>query len=610
MSQDLLTAIGISIIAAAVFALLARVVRQPLILGYILAGAVLGPHVGIRLVTDEASIEFISEIGLLLLLFIIGLEISVPSLVQAGPTIVVTGLLQFPVSVGLAWVTFGWLTETTGGPFDRLYLAVALALSSTLIVVKLLFDKLEMATFAGRVTLGILIFQDLWAIAFLALQPSLHALRVMPLVASLGRSVALVATAVVLSRLVLPPLFRAVARSHELVLITAMGWCFLVAGTASALGLSKEMGALIAGVVIAAFPYGTEVVARLSGVRDFFVTLFFVALGMKTPAPTPRLLLLTAAVAAFVVVSRFLVVYPIFSLLRLDTRTAGVVAINLGQISEFALVIVALGVGYRHLSPELAALVLYALLGTAVISTYAILFNHPLATWLARGLSLAGVPRWRARRPRPQKAAGRVSPPEHDVFFLGVSREALALLRLDRDRSAVKRRIVAVDFNPETLEQLQAEGISCHYGDIGNAEMLRHTGIERAAIVVSSISDWFLKGTDNLRLLRQVRGLAPSARIIVTADTLAAAERLYAEGADYVLIPPALAAEHIYHLLLDGSSRGLAEARRRQKLALESPLGPEMENASGDVRPGGPAKDPTAATPPRGPIVPTGARPR
>jgi Kef-type K+ transport system membrane component KefB/Trk K+ transport system NAD-binding subunit len=613
VSHDLLPAIGISIIAAALFALLARVVRQPLILGYILAGAVLGPHVGARVVTDEASIEFISAIGLLLLLFIIGLEISVPTLVQAGRTIAVSGLLQFPVSVALAWVTFGWLTETTDGPFDRLYLAVALALSSTLIVVKLLFDKLEMATFAGRVTLGVLIFQDLWAIAFLALQPSLHALQMMPLVASLGSCMALVATAVVLSRLVLPPLFRAVARSHELVLITAMGWCFLVAGTASALGLSEEMGALIAGMVIAAFPYGTEVVARLSGVRDFFVTLFFVALGMKIPAPTPRLLLLTAAVAAFVVLSRFLVVYPIFSLLRLDTRTAGVVSINLGQISEFALVIVALGVGYHHVSAELAALVLYALLGTAVISTYAILFNHQLATWFARGLSLAGVPRWRGRRPaQPEHAPDRVRPPEHDVFFLGVSREGLALLRhLDRDRSAMKRRIVAIDFNPETLEHLQAEGITCHYGDIANADTLRQTGIERAAIVVSSISDWFLKGTDNLRLLRQVRGLAPSARVIVTADTLAAAERLYAEGADYVLIPPALAAEHIYHLLLDGSSQGLAEARHRQKAALEPPLALKMKAAGGGVRPGGPAEDPTTAgTLPPAPIVPSGARPR
>ena len=271
MSQDLLVAIGVSIIAAALFALLARGARQPLILGYILGGAVLGPHLGLGVVTDEASIELISEMGLILLLFIIGLEISVPSLAQAGRTIMVSGLLQFPICAGLAWWLVGsTVAARTRGPFDGLYLAVALSLSSTLIVVKLLSDKLEIGTFAGRVTLGILLFQDLWAIGFLALQPSLSSLEPLPLLSSLGAGVGLVATCGVLSRLVLPRLFRSVARSHELLLITSIAWCFLVTGTAGSLGLSKEMGALIAGMVIAAFPYNTEVISRLGGVRDFF----------------------------------------------------------------------------------------------------------------------------------------------------------------------------------------------------------------------------------------------------------------------------------------------------------------------------------------------------
>jgi Kef-type K+ transport system membrane component KefB/Trk K+ transport system NAD-binding subunit len=567
VNQDILIAIGASIIAASMFALLARVVRQPLILGYIAGGAVLGPHMGLGVVTHEGSIEFISELGLILLLFIIGLEISVPSIVQTGRTIVVSGLLQFPISVGLAWLVFGQLTAATGGAYDRLYLAIALSLSSTLIVVKLLYDKLEKATLAGRITLGILIFQDLWAIAFLALQPSLRVLQPAPLLASLGAGVGLVATAVVLSRMALPRLFRAVARSHELMLITAIAWCFLVAGTAGHLGLSKEMGALIAGMVIAAFPYGAEVVTRLSGVRDFFVTLFFVALGMKMPVPSSRLLLLTAAVAAFVVVSRFLVMFPIFMLLRLDTRTAGVVGINLAQISEFSLVIVSLGLGYRHVSPEIASLVLYALLFTAVAATYAILFNHAIATAVARALSVVGLPRWWGRQRGREPAAAVAHAP--DLFFMGLSREGLAFLRhLERERPSMKQRIVAVDFNPETLERLKAEGIVCHYGDIGNAETLRHAGIEQAAVVVSSISDWFLQGIDNLRLLRQARALAPRARVIVTADTLAAAERLYAEGADYVLVPPALAAEHLYELLAPSGLQALAEARQRQAAAL------------------------------------------
>ncbi len=333
-----------------------------------------------------------------------------------------------------------------------------------------------------------------------------------------------------------------------------------MAGTAGHLGLSKEMGALIAGMVIAAFPYGVEVIARLSGVRDFFVTLFFVALGMKLVAPSPRVLALTAGLAAFVIVSRFVTVFPVFRLLRLDLRTAGVVGLNLGQVSEFSLVIVTLGAGYGHVSRPLVDLVLYALLATAVLSTKpSILFNHELASVLGRALAVLGLSHWGRPPQAPQV------PHAHDIFLLGVSREGLALLRhLDREHPGMKQRIVAVDFNRETLEALTAQGVACHYGDLANADTLRHAGIEGASVVVSSISDWFLKGTDNRRLLRQVRGLAPSARVVVTADSPAGARRLYAEGADYVLMPPALAAEHLYHLLLDGGEDALAKARDAQ----------------------------------------------
>ena len=192
--HDLLTAIPISIIAAAILALVARTVRQPLILGYIAAGIVLGAHLGLGVITDEASVEVISEIGLIFLLFIIGLEINVRALAQAGPTILVTGLLQFPISAALAWFILGrgWGGQ---GNLDGLYLAVALSLSSTLIVVKLLTDKYEISTFGGQVTLGVLVFQDLWAIVFMALQPNLNDLQPGPLIRSLLAGVALVAFA-------------------------------------------------------------------------------------------------------------------------------------------------------------------------------------------------------------------------------------------------------------------------------------------------------------------------------------------------------------------------------------------------------------------------------
>src|SRR5919204_5879641 len=301
---DILGVISISIVAAAILALIARRLGQPLILGYIVAGAMLGPHVGFSLVLDESSIDVISEMGLILLLFIIGLEINIRRLLQAGRVIVLTGLLQVPLCVALAWLSFNSIGEER---FDMLFLAMALSLSSTLIVVKLLFDKFEMSTLAGRITLGILIFQDLWAIAFLAVQPNLGNPEPATLLRSVVFGLSLVAAAVLLSRFVLPTLFRSVASSTELVLLGAAAWCFIVAGIAGWSGLSKEMGALIAGMVIAGFPYGTEVTARLTGVRDFFITLFFVGLGLKTPQPSARIALLALAASAFVVVSRFVV---------------------------------------------------------------------------------------------------------------------------------------------------------------------------------------------------------------------------------------------------------------------------------------------------------------
>jgi Kef-type K+ transport system membrane component KefB len=575
--MDLLTAIGFSIIVAAVLAFLARRLNQPLILGYILAGAVLGPHVGFHVVTDEASIELIAEIGLILLLFLIGLEISLPRLLQAGRAITVTGLLQVPICAGLAWVALGPVVASSGGQFDRLYLAFASALSSTLIVVKLLSDKFELGTFGGRVTLGVLIFQDLYAIAFLAIQPNLQNLQALLLLRSLVAGVALVGGAWVLARFVLPAYFRVIAKSSELVVVSAMAWCFLVAGVAGWAGLSKEMGALIAGVVIASYPYGTEVISRVGGVRDFFLTLFFVALGLKIPEPSLPAMLAALGGVVFVVVSRFLAMYPIFAFLRLDTRTAGVVAINLAQISEFALVIFTLGVTYKHISPAANSLILYTVLFTAVISTYGILYNHAIATKLSGMLATLGLQRWfgaaaaatSETRRGGHGAGGHKDGDGGSIFLLGVSREGLAFVQhLARSAPALKARLVAIDFNPEMLERLGEHEVEAHYGDIANMATLEHAGIDRAAVVVSGISDWFLKGTSNLQILRTVRSLAPAARVVVTGDTSQAAQDLYTAGADYVMVPSALTADHLATILSDGSPNALARARRVQAYEL------------------------------------------
>ena len=176
----------------------------------------------------------------------------------------------------------------TSGNFDLLYLSIVISLSSTLIVVKLLRDKFELKVLSGRLTLGVLVVQDIFAILFMAVQPSLADPGVLTIARSIAGGAVLVAAAFLASRHVLSRVFEAAPRRPELVLISAVAWCFLMSGAAERLGLSREMGALIAGSASSSFPYGSDVISKVTGVRDFFVTLFFVALGMQAPRADRR----------------------------------------------------------------------------------------------------------------------------------------------------------------------------------------------------------------------------------------------------------------------------------------------------------------------------------
>ena len=224
----LLRDIALGIVFAALAAHVARLIRQPLILGYIAGGVLLSPRLGLGLVTSVESIELISEIGLILLLFIIGLEIDLRELRRLGRSMLALGVGQFVINALLGLVFFSWLGyRATGGNFDLLYLAIVISLSSTLIVVKLLRDKFELKVLSGRLTLGVLVVQDIWAIVFMAVQPSLADPGVLTIARSIAGGAVLVAAAFLASRYVLSRLFEAAARRPELVLISAVAWCFV-----------------------------------------------------------------------------------------------------------------------------------------------------------------------------------------------------------------------------------------------------------------------------------------------------------------------------------------------------------------------------------------------
>lgn len=549
-SLSLLSDIGLSIVFAAAAGHVARFFRQPPLLGYILGGVLLGPTMGLGWVADAASVELMAEIGLLFLLFIIGLEINLRELARMGAAMLGLGAVQFAGCAGLAWILFRLAAPEWGGRFDALYFAVATALSSTLIVVKLLHDKFEIHTASGRLTVGVLVVQDLFAIAFMAFQPNLADPRLDAVLRSLALGGLLVGAAFLCARFVLGRLMLAAAKSPELVLLTSAAWCFAVAGLAGQAGLSKEMGALIAGLSMAAFPYGADVAAKLGGVRDFFVTLFFVALGLQVPRPAPADLGAAVLTAGAVLGGRALFVVPSARLLGQGLRTGLTTAVNLSQVSEFSLVVLALGAAHGHVSDGLSRTLLTAMILTSVLSTYLIKYNDVLARGGLRLLSLLGL-REAESAPGP---AGNGSAP--DIVVLGYFRAGPALTEfVEKEAPDLKKRMLIVDFDPARRQGLESRGFRWAYGDLAHPETLRHLGLGSASTVVCTLSDTYLKGTTTARLLTHLKEMAPRARILMMADDDLSAAALSRQGADQAVVPGRLAGERLFRLL-DGSDAG------------------------------------------------------
>ena len=560
--HELIGDITVSILFAWGLGLLAHFSRQPLILAYLLAGFFIGPF-GMGWVKSQESISIISELGLIFMLFMIGLEIDLKKIIRAGPVILIAAggqLIGGCVLGVLFFMAIG--LSLGGGAFDALYLTVACALSSTVIIVKVLYEKRELDTLPGRITLGVLIFQDIFAIIALGIQPNLANPEIGKVLVSLAGGAALVGAAFLISKYLLPPLFRSVAKLPELVLIGSLAWCFVVCAAASAAGLSREMGALIAGISISTFPYNLDVVAKVVSIRDFFVTLFFVALGMQIPMPTAHLLAMALVASLFLVASRFVVIFPILRALGLGHRASLLPAINLAQMSEFAMVIAAIGLGFHHIDQQTMSLLIFVFAFTAIASTYFINYSHPLQRVLAGGLSRMG---WRDIEDRPAAPAEPEAP--RDVVLLGFFTEASALLHeyelasTEDARHPMLARILVIDFNPDVRAELLRRGIACKYGDVANMDTLHHADVHDAKLVVSTIPDAILKGTTNLRLLKLARRLCPHAMVAVTANRPAAALGLYEAGADYVFVPRLHSAAEMAAVL----ERGLGEGFERMR---------------------------------------------
>jgi len=560
--HELIGDITLSILFAWVLGLLAHFSRQPLILAYLVAGFFIGPF-GMGWVKSQESISVISELGLIFMLFMIGLEIDLKKIIRAGPVILIAAGGQLIGGCVLGILFFAGIGLALGvGGFDALYLTVACALSSTVIIVKVLYEKRELDTLPGRITLGVLVLQDIFAILFLAVQPSLDNLQVSVILISIARVGVLVATALILSRYVLPKLFHQIARRPELVLLGALAWCFLIGEIAEKLHLSREMGSLVAGVSLSTFPYALDVTAKVTTLRDFFITLFFVALGMTIPIPTGSVIALALIIAAFTVVSRLVTTFAPLYLMKQGLRASLLPAINLAQISEFSLVVIQTGTAAGHIKTTTASAASFAFVVLAVLSTFVMVRSGEITKRLIGPLKKLGL----RDLDHAQAAEGHEGGhgETNRIVILGFFRAASALLsQIQQQNESMLEQITVIDFNPLVFRTLNERGVHVIYGDISNVDTLVHAGIGKAEIIILSVPDSLLVGANNEKLVRHVRALNPTARIVATADLLSNVGDLYEAGADYVTVTRLTDAGELFSVI-EAADAGLLEDKRTE----------------------------------------------
>lgn len=540
--------IGIALFLSGFLAILFARIKFPAIAGFIVAGIIAGP-LGLGLITDPANIDTISQFGFVLLLFMIGLELNFSKLLKSGRTLLTTGLLQFPLIV-LFGIATSYLLGLIGfaalfpNHLSHIYFGMVIAFSSTLLVVKLFQEAFELDTVPGRIALGLLVIEDVWAIVVILLQPNLESPHILPILATFLGIAVLVILAVVISRTLVPVIFRWIARAPEIILVGAISWCFAIVflgasldritetilGTSFHLSVGSGMSALIAGATIASLPYSTEIVTKVGVVRDFFVTLFFIGLGLTIPALSGwsvPLLAIALALSAFAV--RQFIIFPLLYFTGLDQRNAEVTAIRLAQMSEFSLVIAFLGVQEGHLTRDLSSAIVFAFVITALATTplyHAAYRIHAVVAPVLRALGFRDPP---AREEEERR--------EFRLALLGFHRVASSLLyEIAKSDPELAKETLVVDFNVSLHDEIRSLGAHVEYGDLSNPDTLHHAGIDRARVIISTIPDDLMRGIDNRKLVENVRKLNPSAIIVANAITFADCRPIYEAGADYVYL--------------------------------------------------------------------------
>ena len=506
---------------------LAQLLRQPLIVAFIAIGILLGPSV-FGIVAHSTEIELFARLGIALLLFVVGLKLDLHVIRTVGPVALASGLGQvvFTSAIGYLIALLLGMSHVTA-----VYVAVALTFSSTIIIVKLLSDKREVDALHGRIAVGFLIVQDIVVVLVMI---GLTAFGQAEGDTNLGwaalqillKGAAMLLAVALLMRYVLPGLLRRLAHSSELLMLFAIAWAVLGAVMGDTLGFSREVGAFLAGVSIASTPYREQVAARLVSLRDFLLLFFFIELGA-----TLDLSMLGAQLSASVVFSLFvlignpLIVMIIMGYMGYRKRTGFLAGLTVAQISEFSLILAALGLSLGHLGQDTVGLITLVGLITISASTYMILYSHTLYEWLAPWLSI-----FERKVPHREIDSILSSGTHADVLLVGLGRYGAALAANLRDQGC---SLLAVDFDPTNVEQHARNGYRVHYGDAEDPEFVATLPLAQMRWVVSTVRDRAV----NRLFVQSLRQQGYRGRIAVAASNQRDATILEQEGVDLVLIP-------------------------------------------------------------------------
>jgi len=421
-----------------------------------------------------------------------------------------------------------------------------------MIVAKLLSHMADMDSPSGRLTIGILIFQDMWAIMLIAIQPDMGNPQVTTLLKQFGKIALLVAVSLAYAKWIMPVVFHSSSKNVELMLVISLCWCFFICCFAILpfIGLSMELAALISGIALGTYPQHTEFNGKIKYIRDFFITIFFCGLGMQIPEPTPGPILTAMLIAVIVLMCRWVGIFVLVKLLGGETRLAAVSTINLSEVSEFTLVICSLGIKYRHITEDTLTIMIWVFAFLAILSANALPHNYVIYAFMkgcadrcfGRGSFSAGF----------GKEVDEAENEDRSIVILGFHKIAAMLIQnIQRDAPEIIHKIHVVDFNEKTLAKLKTKGLSVANGDISSADVLEHACPGIVRLVIISVPDNLLRGTSNSALLKTARRVWPESKVVVNADNPVDTEKLYKAGADYVLRLSNLCADKLASLLRD-----------------------------------------------------------